>query len=33
MHRIVLSKWFLPALAIAAFVGKVKTGYGLSLGR
>jgi hypothetical protein len=33
MHRILLTKWFLPALAVAAFVGKAKFGYGFSSGR
>jgi hypothetical protein len=34
MHRILLTKWFLPALAVAAFIGKTKYGlYGFSSGR
>jgi hypothetical protein len=33
MHRILLTKWFLPTLAIAAFVAKIKLGYGFSTGR
>jgi hypothetical protein len=33
MHRILLTKWFLPALAVASFVAKAKLGYGFSSGR
>jgi hypothetical protein len=33
MHRILLTTWFLPALAVAAFVGSVKWGLGFSTGR
>lgn len=33
MHRILLTRWFLPAVAVAAFLAKAKWGYGLSSGR
>jgi hypothetical protein len=33
MHRILLTKWFLPTLAVASFVAKAKLGYGFSTGR